>query len=185
MFSAPQPNLGLIHRANPPFSKCTWRKGVTFSAPTHAPQLLVTHLGSVSTFLSYHARGSPLDVAPSWVVSVPGFPSGGVGTSRVRLLPTSTGTVALKPPFSFSLSSFWAVKEARALLVMSWLGYVLFWWCLYMATPFLGDALTWRCLKRSTCWLPFPSLGLSSGPTMCWLWLWLLVNAPGRYTIIS
>ena len=36
-------------------------------------------------FLSYHARGSPLGMALSWVVSVPGSPSGGVGTSRVRL----------------------------------------------------------------------------------------------------
>jgi len=80
--------------------------------PTHAPQLLVTHLGSVSTFLSYNARGSPLGVALSWVVSVPGFPNGGVGTSRVRLLPTSARTEALKPPFSFSLSPFGAVKEA-------------------------------------------------------------------------
>jgi len=72
-----------------------------------------------TTFLSYHARGSPLGVAPSWVVSVSGFPSGGVGASRVRLLPTGTRTVALKPPFFFSLSPFLAVKEARAVLVMS------------------------------------------------------------------
>ena len=75
-------------------------QGVTFWVPTHAPLLLVTHLGSVSTFLSYHAHGSTLDVASSWVISVPGSPSGGVGTSRVRLPPTGTRAMALKPPFS-------------------------------------------------------------------------------------
>jgi len=47
-------------------------QGVTFWVPTHVPQPLVTRPGSVSTFLSYHAHGSPLDVALSWVVSVPG-----------------------------------------------------------------------------------------------------------------
>ena len=34
-------------------------QGVTFWVPTHAPQPLVTRPGSVSTFLSYHAHGSP------------------------------------------------------------------------------------------------------------------------------
>jgi len=47
-------------------------QGVTFWVPTHAPQPLVTRPGSVSTFLLYHAHGSPLGVALSWVVSVPG-----------------------------------------------------------------------------------------------------------------
>ena len=47
-------------------------QGVTFWVLTHAPQPLVTRLGSVSTFLSYHARGSSLGMALSWVVSVPG-----------------------------------------------------------------------------------------------------------------
>jgi len=75
-------------------------QGVTFWVPTHAPQPLVTCTGSVSAFLSYHAHGSPLGVALSWVVSVPGAPRGGVGTSQVRLLLTGTRTMALKPPFS-------------------------------------------------------------------------------------
>ena len=75
-------------------------RGVTFWVPTHAPQARVTRLGGISTFLSYHARGSPLVVALSWVVSVPGSPSSGVGTSRVRLLLTDTGNMALKPPSS-------------------------------------------------------------------------------------
>ena len=73
--------------------------GLSFWVPTHAPQLLVTHLRSVSTFLSYHARGSPLGVAPSWVVSVPGSPNGGVGISRVRLPPTGTRTYGLEATF--------------------------------------------------------------------------------------
>ena len=47
-------------------------QGVTFWVPTHAPQPLVTRPGSLSTFPSYHAHGSPLGVALSWVVSVPG-----------------------------------------------------------------------------------------------------------------
>ena len=61
------------------------QKGWLFWVPTQTLQPLVTHLGRVSTLLSYHARGSPLDVALSWVVYVPGSPSGGMGTSRVRL----------------------------------------------------------------------------------------------------
>ena len=88
----------------PSFLEVLLARGLTFWVRTRAPQPLATHFGSVSTFLSYHARGSSLGVAPSWVVSVPGSPNGGVGTSRVRLLPTGTKTVVLKPPFSFSLS---------------------------------------------------------------------------------
>ena len=76
---------------------------VTFWVPTDAPLLLVTHLGRESTFLSYHARGSLLGVALSWVVSVPGSPSGGVGTSRVRLPPIGTRTHGLEATFLFSL----------------------------------------------------------------------------------
>ena len=135
--------------------------------PTHAPLLLVTHLGSVSTFLSYHARGSPLGVALSWVVSVPGFPSGGVGTSRVRLLPTSARTMALKPPFS-SLCYCSGLHLNLATLSPGD--------ALLLATPSLGDALSWRCLARATPCLSdafsgqsvdFSSLGPSSGPTIC------------------
>jgi len=53
------------------FLKVHLARGVTTWVPTHAPQLLVTRPGSVSAFLSYHAHGSPLGVALSWVVSVP------------------------------------------------------------------------------------------------------------------
>jgi len=46
-------------------------QGVTFWVPTHAPQPLVSRPGSVSTFLSHYAHGSPLGMALSWVVSIP------------------------------------------------------------------------------------------------------------------
>jgi len=74
--------------------------GMTFRVPTHAPQPLVILPDCVSTFLSYHARGSPLGVALSWVVSAPGSPSSGMGTSRVRLPPSGIRTMAFKPPSS-------------------------------------------------------------------------------------
>ena len=86
----------------PSFLKVLLARGVTFWVPTCAPQPLVAHLGGVSTFLSYHACGSPLGVASSWVVSVPGFPSSGVGTSRVRLPPNGTRTYGFEATFFFS-----------------------------------------------------------------------------------
>jgi len=46
-------------------------RGVITWVPTHAPELLVTRPGSVFAFLLYHAHGSPLGVALSWIVSVP------------------------------------------------------------------------------------------------------------------
>ena len=107
--------------------------------PLRKPSFLEVHLAQGGDFLganscaptSSHSHweciylpliprtGSPLGVALSWVVSVSGFPNGGMGTSRVRLLPTNARTEALKSPFFFSLSPFEAVKEARALLLMS------------------------------------------------------------------
>ena len=75
-------------------------RGVTFWVSTHAPQPLVTHLGGVSTSLSYHARGSPLAWPPHgsylsqgfsavvWVFHESGYP----------LLVLEL--MALKPPFS-------------------------------------------------------------------------------------
>jgi len=92
--------------------------GVTFWVPTHSPQPLVTHLGGVSTSLSYHARGSPLGVASSWVVSVSWFPSGGVGTSRVRLPPTGTKTYGFEATFFFSSLLFWAIGARDFLTVL-------------------------------------------------------------------
>ena len=137
---------------------------MTFGVPTHAPQPLVTRPGGVSTFLSYHARGSPLGVALSRVVSIPGSPSGGVGTSRVKLPPTGTRTMALKPPFS----SLYYCSEVLRLLAMSppprsflptGIGGdavdALTWRHLSLATPNLatpplGDAYTWRRLTLAT-----------------------------------
>ena len=134
---------------------------MTFWVPTHAPQPLVTRPGSVSTFLSYHAHGSPLGVALSWVVSIPGSPSGGVGTSRARLPPTSTRTMALKPPFSSLyhcskvLRPLAVSPPPRSLLPMGiggWhrrglnLGVAYTRRRLTLATPHLGDASPWRRL---------------------------------------
>jgi len=78
--------------------------------PTHAPQPLVTRPGSVSAFLSYHARGLPLGRGPlpgricprdsPKVARVATSYTSCMSTSRVRLLPTGTGNMALKPPFS-------------------------------------------------------------------------------------
>ena len=92
--------LRVIPLCEPSFLKVHLAQGVTFWVPTHASQPLVIRPGSVSTLLSYHARGSPLGVALSWVVAAPGCPSGGMGTSRVRLPPTGMRTMALKPPSS-------------------------------------------------------------------------------------
>ena len=66
-----------------------------------------------STFPSYHAHGSPLVMALPWVVSVPGSPSGGMGTSRVRISPSGARLMALKPPFSSPyFCSVWPRLEA-------------------------------------------------------------------------
>jgi len=114
--------LRVIPLCEPSFLEVLLARGVTSWVPTHAPQPLVTHLGSVSTFLSYHARGSPLGVASSWVVSVSGFPNGGVGTSRVRLPPTCTTTYGFQATFLFSSLLFWAsgARDFLAVLPLPW-----------------------------------------------------------------
>ena len=140
------------------------RKGVIFWVSTHAPQPLISCPGSVSTFLSYHARGSPLGVALSWVVSAPGSPSGGMGTSQVRLLPTGTKTMALRPPFS---SLHYCPEVLRFLMVSppprSFLPMGIGGWyrrCLNLATPPLGDAYIWRRLHLGDAYtLATPPLG--------------------------
>ena len=53
-----------------------------------------------STFPSYHARGSSLVMALSWVVSVPGSPSDGIGTSRVSISPSGARLMTSKSPIS-------------------------------------------------------------------------------------
>jgi len=105
--------------------------------------------GGASTLLSYHACGSSLVMALSWVVSVPGSPSSGVGTSRVKLPPTGTRTHGLEATFLFS-SLLLCMVEAWSLsgnvFTRRWLSW---------ATPLLGDASARRWLERSTCWLLF------------------------------
>jgi len=76
-------------------------QGVTLWVPTHAPQPLVTRPGSVPTFLSYYAHGSPWAWPSHGSYLSRGSPRGGVGTSRVRLPLTDTKTMALEPPFSY------------------------------------------------------------------------------------
>jgi len=68
--AATQPRV--IPLREPSFLGVLLAHGVTSWVPTHAPQLLVTHPGSVSTFLLHHAPGSPLSMTLSWVVSVLG-----------------------------------------------------------------------------------------------------------------
>jgi len=99
----------------------------------------------MSTFLSYHARGSPLVVALSRVVSVPGSPSSGVDTSWVRASPSSARLAALKPPSSSPYyCSGLSRPEASPATPLS------------LGRCFsLGDASYWRWLERSTCWLLF------------------------------
>ena len=93
-----------------PFLEVHPAQGVTIWVPTHAPQPLVTRPGSVSAFLSYHARGLPLGRGPlpgricprdsPKVARVATSYTPCMSTSRVRLLPTGTGNMALKPLFS-------------------------------------------------------------------------------------
>ena len=146
--------LRVIPLCESSFLKVHLAQGVTYLVPTHAPQPLLIRPGSVSTLLSYHARGSHLGMALSWVVSAPGSPSGGMGTSQVRLLPTGTRTMALKPPFS---SLYYCPEVLRLLAVsplpLSSLPMGIGGWyrrCPTLATPHLGDASSWRCLHLAT-----------------------------------
>jgi len=85
-------------------------QGMTTWVPTHAPQPLVTRPGSISAFLSHHARRFPLGRGPfpgricprdspkvAWIVT---SYTSCMGTSRVRSLPAGIRNMALKPPFS-------------------------------------------------------------------------------------
>jgi len=155
--------LRVIPLCESSFLKVHLAWGMTLWVPTHVPQPLVIRPESVSTFLSYHARNSPLGVALSWVVSAPGSPIGGMGTSRVRLLSTGTRTMALKPPFS----SFYYCSGLRLNPTMLQPGDTLFWRRLLLATPRLGDASLWRRLL-----LAMPRLGDAS------LWRCLLLATP-------
>jgi len=163
-------------------------RGVTFWVPTHAPQPLVTRPGSVSTFLSYYAHGSPLAWPSPGSYLSQGFPRGGVGTSRVRLPPTGTRTMALKPPFS-SLHYYSEVPGPEASLSVPWplvvsppprsflpagIGGdtvdVSTWRCLILTTPQPGEVSTRRRLNLAT---PYP------GDASTWRRLILATPHPG------
>ena len=111
-------------------------RGMTFWVPTHAPQPLVSPPRSAPTLLLHHAPGLPLGLALSWAVSTLGVSLTWRGTSRVRILPTDTRTMA-----------FWS---HLSLLFVTVLGYVLTWRCFNLATPSPGDALLWRRLLLAT-----------------------------------
>ena len=101
-----------------------------------------------------------------------GFSRGGVGTSWVRLPPTGTGTMALKPHFS-SLYCYFEVPGPETSSPVPWpltvppppwsslpvgIGGDIIdassWRRLNLMTPTPGDAHTWQRPKWSTYWLP-------------------------------
>jgi len=96
-----------------------------------------------------------------------GFSRGGVGTSRVRLLPTGTRDMALKPPFSFPYfcskvpgpkasycvvpSTVFPTRGYRGMAVSApESGDAHSWRRPHLATPTPGNAHTWRRPKQST-----------------------------------
>jgi len=126
-------------------------QGVTFWVSTQAPQPLATRPGSVSTFLLYHAHGSPLGVALSWVVSVPGASQRWRGYFTSQVTPTGTRTMALKPPFSYCsevLRPLVVSPPPRSFLPVGIGGRHRR--RLNLATPHPGDALSWRRLIMAT-----------------------------------
>jgi len=143
------------------------RKGVILWVPTHAPQPIFSCSGSVYTFFSYHARDSPL----------------GVGTSRVRLLPTGARTPGSHLSLLFiTVLRHWGFSRCRPFHGLSypWVSggdtvNASSWRCLHLAMP-----TSWRRLKWSICWLS--SLGPLRGPAIRWLLTLTLtlVNVRGR-----
>ena len=113
----------------------TWGdfQGANLGAPTssHFPwECIYLPFGTTHVVCpwAWPSHGSSLSQGP---------PSGGMSTSRVRLLPTGTRTMALKPPFS----SLCYCSVLRLILATPHLGDASSW-----AMPRLGDALSWRCL---------------------------------------
>jgi len=174
-------------------------RGVTTWVPTHAPQLLVTCPGSVSAFLSYHAHGSPLGVALSWVVSVPGILQRWRGYFTSQVTPYWYWDYGLEATFLFSLLLFrgtgvggllartvtsYCVAPSTGFPTVGIRGW--HYRCLNLASSQHGNAHTWRRPYPATpkvvnlltsslgapWWVP-PYVGL-------WLWLLTLVNAWGR-----
>ena len=176
-----------IPSCKPYFFEVHLVQGMTFWVPTHAPQPLVICLGSVSAFLSYHAHGSPLGVALSWVVSVPGILQRWRGYFTSQATPYWYWDYGLEATFLFSSLLFWGTG-ARGLLAHTVTPYcaapsTVFPTCGYRGVtstmPQPGDAHTWQRPKWSTYWLP-PLGPLGGSHHMFWLWLWLwLWSTPG------
>jgi len=144
------------------FLKVHLARGVTTWVPTHASQLLVTRHGSVSAFLSYHAHGSPLGLALSWVVSVPGILQRWRGYFTSQVTPYWYWDYGLEATFlSITVMRYGGPRPPcpyRDLLLCRPLHGLPYLWVsggdindgstwrrLNMATPTPGDARTWRC----------------------------------------
>ena len=109
-----------------------------------------------------------------------------MGTSRVRLFPTDTITMALKPHFSSlcycsglhlnlaTLSPGDALLKRRLLLAMLCPGDASSWRRFARATPCLGDALSWRRLLLAT-----PCLGDTSS------WRRLVLATPSVVNLLT
>ena len=177
------------------------RKGWLFGCQLMPPNHLVTHFESVSAFLSYPAPGYPGRDPPLESYLSQRRLWGGRGTSRVRLPYTDAITMALKPPLSSlyyfpGLSGFEALPRRRFLHGLSYP-----WvsgshtaiasplWHLTLTTPYLGDALTGRCLHLGEAlpWRRFLLATLALGVPLprrrFTLTLTLTLSTPGYGTV--
>jgi len=100
-------------RVSPPAWECYCARG-DFLGANSCTSHLVTPFESVSAFLSYHAPGYPGRDPPLESYLSQRRLWGGRGTSRVGLPYTGTVTMALKQPFSFSLSLFPGYQGSEA-----------------------------------------------------------------------
>ena len=159
--------------------------------PTHAPKPLVTHCESVSTFLSCPVPSCPRACPLSWVVSIPRAFLDDRGTSRGRLLYTGAISMALKPPFSSlyycslviqGLGPSHGVAPSMVFPTHGYRGAALWspcpcvipsWRRPISATPYLGDAFSWRGLYLAS---PPPRRRLT-------LTLTLTLSTPGYGTV--
>ena len=94
-------------------------QGMTTWVPTHAPQPLATHPGSISAFLSYHARRLSMGRGP-----LPGrVPPRGLqrwrGYFASQVTPCWYWKYGLEATFLFSLLLFWGTG-ARGLTPVPW-----------------------------------------------------------------
>jgi len=125
------PILGTFCRVSSLLLEVPLAQGVTFWVPTHAPQVSVTHPGSVSTFLSYHAFIPGYD--PLLGRIYPKEHREVAWASRVYVLPNNIGTMVLKPSFSPLELDFWRFRPLHSLLY-PWVSgvdaiSVLYWRC--------------------------------------------------------